>query len=183
MHRADRCRSCVANPPLPPRAVMTLKLQRTPPAPASVFVYRNPLRPPRHAKQRPELASLPPEKEWPHHPIFVRLSPSVGAQVCVNAIKVERMHFFFSFSVSESALCAFLPSCGNVPSRIDRRASRSLLSPRFRHERRSLSSLHTTLFDFPRDGYGKGGCPSFPVLRAACRRYVPGFGPFLRLLS
>ncbi|CAM9188942.1 unnamed protein product [Scytosiphon promiscuus] len=30
---------------------------------------------------RPELASLPPEKEWPHHPIFVRLSPSVGGQV------------------------------------------------------------------------------------------------------
>ncbi|CBN73937.1 conserved unknown protein [Ectocarpus siliculosus] len=31
--------------------------------------------------ERPELASLPPEKEWPHHPIFVRLSPSVGDQV------------------------------------------------------------------------------------------------------
>ncbi|CAM9289874.1 unnamed protein product [Ectocarpus fasciculatus] len=32
-------------------------------------------------EERPELASLPPEKEWPHHPIFVRLSPSVGDQV------------------------------------------------------------------------------------------------------
>lgn len=37
--------------------------------------------PPIQLKQRPELASLPPMKEWPHHPIFVRLSPSVEGQV------------------------------------------------------------------------------------------------------
>eukprot|EP00752_Nemacystus_decipiens_P009692 g8658.t2 len=31
--------------------------------------------------ERPELASLPLIEDWPHHPIFVRLSPSVDGQV------------------------------------------------------------------------------------------------------
>ncbi|CAN0434464.1 unnamed protein product [Ascophyllum nodosum] len=33
------------------------------------------------AGTRSDVESLPPEQEWPHHPIFVRLSPSVHGQV------------------------------------------------------------------------------------------------------